>query len=270
MKVLRCTPEYFDVVYKINPHMKVGSVDLRKAKEQWEGLGKVYERVGISCEVIQGRAGLPDMVFAANSGLPFKKASGRKAFLRSQMKNEERKGEVPHYAEWFKQNGFDLVHLPDNNIPFEGMGDLIYSSDRSFLFGGYGFRTSKEILPFIQDLTGISVHPLHLVDPAFYHLDTCLCVLNKESALVYPAAFDASSYEFLKETFGDLIPVTKEEAYRFVCNAHCPNEVHVILQQGSPRVEEELMRCGFKPLPVETGEFLKSGGSVSCMKLELE
>ena len=58
----------------------------------------------------------------------------------------------------------------------------------------------------------------------------------------------------------------EEEAMRMVCNGHCPDRRHFLVQQGSPRVKAQLEEFGFVVIELDTSEFLLSGGSVFCMK----
>ena len=69
-------------------------------------------------------------------------------------------------------------------------------------------------------------------------------------------------------TNADLIEADKYEAEElFACNATCPNGKDVIIQAGCVTVNAELRRRGFIVHEVSTEEFLKSGGSVFCMKM---
>ena len=51
------------------------------------------------------------------------------------------------------------------------------------------------------------------------------------------------------------------------CNACCPDGRNVLMQRGCERTGAALRAAGFTVRELETGEFLKSGGSVFCMKL---
>jgi len=51
----------------------------------------------------------------------------------------------------------------------------------------------------------------------------------------------------------------------FACNA-CSIAGTVIIEQSAVRTIQELRDRGFTVVPVDTSEFLKSGGSVYCMK----
>jgi N-dimethylarginine dimethylaminohydrolase len=269
MKILRCRPTYFDVVYAINPHMKVGSVDKQKATQEWEDLGEIYESIGVQVETLDGAEGFPDMVFTANQSFPWKDASGKKHVALSRMASKERAGEVAFFKEFYEKAGYLIHEMPEHLGTFEGMGDAIWHADGSQIWGGHGYRTKKEVYDWLSQETGKPVVTLALHDPAFYHLDVCLCVLNETTALVYPPAFDEESYAKIQSGFENLIEITKEEAYNFVCNAHAPDQKHVILQQGSPRIEALLKEKAFIPIPLSTAEFIKAGGSVFCMKMDL-
>jgi N-dimethylarginine dimethylaminohydrolase len=137
MKILRVNPEHFDVLYAINPHMKPGSVNLEEARLQWEDLGRVYEKIGVECEVIPGQAGLPDMVFSANQSLPFFK-NGKPCVVLSNMAHPERQPEVEFFKEWYEKQGYEIFSIP-KELDLEGMGDFAYSKDWSRFFAAFGF-----------------------------------------------------------------------------------------------------------------------------------
>lgn len=267
--ILRISPIHFDVIYQINPHMKVGSVDRALAMKQWEDLGKVYEEIGVTCHVLEGQPGFPDMVFSANQSFPFLNAKGEKAVILSRMAKQERRGEVPFVGEWYRAHGYEVVELPEEAGFFEGMGDTIYDSRHGQIFGAYGHRAEKKAYEYISKITGLPVLTLELVSEDFYHLDVALTVLNQDTALIYSPAFAEHSLRELRPFFKNLIEVSKEEAYNFALNAHCPDGKHVILQKGSSQTEAALKANGFIPIPVDTSEYIKSGGSVFCMKMDL-
>ena len=54
--------------------------------------------------------------------------------------------------------------------------------------------------------------PLELVDPYYYHLDTCFCPLSPGEAIYFPPAFDDYGRKALEELVTSLIPVDEEEA----------------------------------------------------------
>ena len=109
---------------------------------------------------------------------------------------------------------------------------------------------------------------LPLVCPEFYHLDTCFCPINEKTALVYPPSFAEKSLKLIAKVFPDLIEVSQHEAMDLMaCNAVSFFGSSVVLHRGSAEVNKALRERGFEVYEVETGEFMKSGGSVFCMKM---
>ncbi len=269
-RVLMTTPEHFEVAYVINPHMEghIGAVDRDEARRQWTALRKTYLALGFDVQVLEGRPGLPDMVFCANQTLPYLDADGRRGVVLSRMHAPQRRDEVAHFATFFHDLGYDTRPLPEHVRAFEGMGDALWHPGRALLWGGYGFRTDPQAYEALTARLGVPVLALRLEDPDFYHLDTCLCVLDETTALIYPGAFDADGLRLLAHFFPRLLEAPEDEARRrLACNAHSPDGRRVIIQRGNAHTCRMLAEAGFTPLEVETSEFLKAGGSVFCMKL---
>jgi N-dimethylarginine dimethylaminohydrolase len=110
---------------------------------------------------------------------------------------------------------------------------------------------------------------LELVDPRFYHLDTCFCPLGEGRALYYPPAFEASSRAMLEASFEQLVAVPEDEALRFACNALVVDEA-VVMNAGCPQTCAQLERLGLRRVETPTDEFIKAGGSVKCLVLMLD
>jgi len=270
-RVLLTTPTHFDVEYVINPHMSenVGAVNKQVAFQQWKAIRAVYRALDVEPVVTNGQSGLPDMVFCANQTLPFYRPDTEtRGVVLSRMHAEERAPEVPYYADFFDEHGYEVESLPDDvDGDFEGMGDALWHPGRYLLWGGYGFRTAPEVYEAISHLLDVPVVLLRLVDADYYHLDTCLCPLDAEHALVAPAAFDDEGRALIDAMFDTVIEAPDEEArHQFACNAHCPDGAHVLIQEGCDRTTQRLREQGFRPIELDTSEFLKSGGSVFCMK----
>ena len=270
-RLLVTSPGHFEVEYVINPHMAghIGDVDQDRAWTQWKSVRQAFVDCGLEVADVSGVDGLPDMVFCANQTLPaIRPDTGHREVVLSRMYAEQRRGEVEHYRRFFEAAGYTVHdHLVGTDTPFEGMGDAIWHADRYLLWGGHGFRTSAHAYDVIERVLDVRILMLYLDDPDFYHLDTCLCVLDADHALIYPGAFDAEGLSLLRRFFRVVIEATEEEARGlFACNATCPDGKHVIIQQGCANTCAQLRAHGFTPIEVDTGEFLKSGGSVYCMK----
>lgn len=269
-RVMMVSPDHFDVQYVINPHMEghVGTVDRGAARQEWEALRRTYEQLGVDVSTADGVQGLPDMVFCANQTLPFyNPRSGEQGVILSHMHADQRRDEVAHLEEAFMRVGYPARRLPEGVGDFEGMGDAIWHHDRYLLWGGYGYRTDVEVYQHLSRMLNLRVLALRLSDPDFYHLDTCLSVLDEQTALIFPSAFDEDGLAFLSHFFKRLIEAPENEARTlFACNAHSPDGKHVLIQRGCTETNRRLATAGFKPVELDTDEFLKSGGSVFCMK----
>ena len=141
---------------------------------------------------------------------------------------------------------------------------------RQLLYIGYGFRTDLKALERAAKLLHCPVVALKLIDPSFYHLDTALSVLDQQTAIYAPEAFDKDSQQLLQRLFPRLIRAPLNEAkLGFVTNGHCPDGKHFIVHEGSTTTNQAVKAAGFQVIERNTSEFMKAGGSVFCMKMML-
>lgn len=268
---LMVTPEHFTVEYVINPHMEghIGNVDRAKAMLEWQQVRDAFVKSGVEVHEIAGEPGLPDMVFCANQSLPFLSEDGRKEVIMSIMHADQRKDEVAFIEQWYRKNGYLIHYLDGDSITdFEGMGDAIWHTGKRLIWGGYGFRSSLDAYKVVSETFDVPVIALELLHPAFYHLDTCFCMLDSETALIYPGAFTAEGLALIRKLIPNIIEANQFEAEElFACNASCPDGKNVIIQYGCEDVNAKLREAGFTVHEVSTDEYRKSGGSVFCMKI---
>src|SRR6266403_2204558 len=115
------------------------------------------------------------------------------------------------------QKQWKELHARLSNLDFEGEGDALFGGDA--LFCGYKFRSDIQSHRALADILGCLVISVELVDPRFYHLDTCFCPLPDGSAFWFPSAFDEYGQRAIREHVRELIEVSEEEAKHFSCNA---------------------------------------------------
>ena len=262
MAILMCRPDHFGVEYEINPWMHVSvSVDHALAAAQWTALHDTYRGLGAAVDLAEPRAGLPDMVFTANAAVVWK----GKAVLSS-FRHPERQGEEPYWRAELERRGLAVAGL-SSGLAFEGAGDALFVGDR--LFCGYGFRTDRAAHAELGRRLGVEVVSLELVDPRFYHLDTCFCPLNDSTVLFAPGALAAASARLVRALVPHVIQVPVDVAAGFACNA-MPVDGVVVSSLAAGRLEQPLADAGFRTIELPMSEFMKSGGGVRCLSLPLD
>jgi N-dimethylarginine dimethylaminohydrolase len=250
-------------------------VDHPEALKQWNRLHNTYQSLrikGLIDDVLQVKPvkDCEDMVFAANQSFPWM-MNGEKAVVLGRMKYPSRQKEIPAVKKFFVQQGYKVLDLPAD-VVFEGTGDCIPHPDFSFLWMGYGHRSELSAVDALKQLLGVDVVTLKLVNEKFYHLDTCFLPLNTNTVLICREAFDPESLAKISEGFKSVIEIPVEEAEKlFALNAHVipPRNGKpgaAIVQQGTAKTLEALKAAGFTVHELNTTEFMKSGGSVFCMK----
>ena len=261
-RILMCPPDFYGIEYEINPWMsRARGSSPERARSQWQALHDALASLGVGLELMTPQQGLPDLVFTANAGLVFKNR-----FFSSRFRHDVRAKESPHFDAWFAAHGFAVEQM-QADVYFEGAGDALFCGDH--LIAGYRIRSDALGHQFLGRSLGVQVLPVELVDPRFYHLDTCFCPLSPTEALWFPPAFDTYGQKVLTRNIPDLIPVVEEEAARFACNAVVVGK-SVIANAGSDRLASDLTARGYEVRFVELDEFIKAGGSAKCLTIRLD
>jgi N-dimethylarginine dimethylaminohydrolase len=258
-RYLMCRPTYFAVTYRINPWMDpTAPYDNALAVQQWTTLYDTFVRLGHTVDLIDPVAGLPDMVFAANGATV---VDGR--VLAVQFRDPERADEAPAYASWFERAGFPVTESKHTN---EGEGDILLAGD--VLLAGTGFRTVHAAHAQTQEVFGRPVITLQLVDPAYYHLDTALCVLDDTNVAYLPSAFSAGSQAVLRRLFPDAVIATAADAEVLGLNAVSDGHT-VVLPVQAVALNAALRARGYETIGVDLSELRKAGGGPKCCTLEV-
>jgi hypothetical protein len=153
------------------------------------------------------------------------------------------------------------------NVTFEGCGDTLINYDTGEVFGGFGFRTDERAYQQLENLIRKPIYRLKLVNPEFYHLDTCLALINADTAAIVEEAFDRESLAFLKTKFKNIVRIPLDEGRKQLAgNMTSVGGRTVIMNTGCDVTKEQLETLGISVIEVDTSEFVKAGGSVFCMK----
>ena len=262
---LMCPPKLYDVNYVINPWMQgnIHASSQARAAEQWQRLYEAVSNIA-SVELVEPQPGSPDMVFTANAGLERNGTVVISSFFHAERQDEE-----PHFRTWFREAGYTILDIP-RSTPFEGEGDALFSIDGTRLWVGYGPRTAASSHQALRNAWDIEVTPLHLIDPRFYHLDTCFAPLQGGYVMYFPEAFDRASIEQIEAFYPPekRIIVAAEDALRFACNAINVDRT-IILNEISRELSSQLESRGFHVVQITLSEFLKAGGAAKCLVMKL-
>jgi ornithine aminotransferase len=274
--LMMSSPRHFEVSYTINPWMDPSqwSVSAKRlasdARRGWAQLKATYERLGARVTTQPAVRGLPDMVFTANAALVL----DRKVLL-ARFLCKERQGEESPDRAFFEalraQGHVDAIVEPPAGLYFEGAGDAIWDAGRRVIWTGHGQRSSREMNTVIESLFGVRTVPLELIDPRFYHLDTCFCVLGGGEVLWYPAAFSPESADTVRRVAGpsSLIEATTEDAMHLGVNSVCLGR-DVVMCHASAVTRAALEARGYRVHVVPLDSFNRSGGAAYCLTLRLD
>jgi ornithine aminotransferase len=273
--LMMSSAEHFEVSYRINPWMEPSqwAVSAERladdARRGWEALRATYERLGAVVDVQAPVRGLPDLVFTANAAMVL----DRKVLL-ARFLHGERQGEEVHNRAFFEalraRGVIDEIIEPPAGLSFEGAGDAIWDASRQLVWTGYGQRSSREMFRVIEQEFGAPAIALELVDPRFYHLDTCFCVLEGGEVLWYPPALSASAAEAVREIVGEdrLIEATDDDAFHLGVNSVCIGR-DVVMCHVSAATQAALAARGYRVHRVPLDSFNRSGGAAYCLTLRL-
>jgi len=276
-RYLMCAPDFFDVVYEINPWMDASApVDRDLALEQWHTLVGTYRGLGHVVHELAPRPGLPDMVYAANGATV---VDGR--VLVASFATAQRTAEAAHHAAWHSEHALELgwtaVTPPSHTN--EAEGDFAVLAD--VVLAGYGFRTDPRAHAELAEVAGVPAISLRLVDERYYHLDVALAVLEDGPVLGvpvgtpgrgniawYPPAFSPSSQAVIRRLFPEALVAADVDAEVLGLNLVSDGR-HVVVPSRAEKLAAQLAEVGYTPVPVDLSELLKGGGSIKCCTQEL-
>jgi N-dimethylarginine dimethylaminohydrolase len=267
---------HFEVSYKINPWMtpeawrRDEAHNRAEAREAQQRLAAALRQAGARVTVMEGAAGLPDMVFPANAAVILNKRA-----LVSRFRFHERQGEEAHFLAELKHleelGALTEIAQTPKGCWLEGAGDCMWDATRQSFWAGFGPRSAFESIDAIRDYFGVAVVPLELVSSRYYHLDTCFVPLSGGEILYYPPAFSKLALAAIRERVPahDLVEASDEDAERFSVNAVNIGR-DIIAATPSQRLADVLNERGYSVTPVPLRPFIMAGGGAYCMTLRLD
>ncbi len=230
--------------------------------QQWKNLYAALREFA-DVRLLHPRPGSPDMTFVAHGALVNFGVAAVSSFTHSQRQTEEEP-----LRTWLEEAGFLLWNTP-RETPFEGEGDALFDV-AGRLWMAHGARTCRYSHRHIADAWHADPISLHLVDPRFYHLDTCFAPLSGGHVLYYPGAFDAASLRLIEDAYPPRMRValSEVETAHFGCNVINAGR-QVIVHEDGGTIARRLRALGYHVAEVPLGEFLRGGGAAKSLALRL-
>ena len=223
---------------------------------------------------------VPDLIFAANWGLPLPRLPKPTVILAS-MKYKQRQREEPIVKHILESR--DIICLPPLPTVFEGQAELKWFHGGRKAIQGYGFRSTAAAVPAIRNrlhsiyqsygLPDPEILALKQIDPALYHLDLCLLEIDAGRCLVMKQAFSARDLNRIKAFLGPSNVLVLDTPNLFLCNSIVLKDKILVNKSlvPDPATYRQIEAFTNKKIHVlDTSEFNKSGGGIRCMVLAME
>ena len=110
---------------------------------------------------------------------------------------------------------------------------------------------------------------IHHFDAHFLHLDTLLCLADRNLAMACTDVLDDRLLERLGELGINLLPVRYKEARRLGCNLLALGNKRVLTAGTCSRLDAALAMRGYRSIAVDLSEFALCGGGVHCLTMPL-
>jgi len=232
---------------------ELGKPNYELALKQHDDYIEALKKCGVKVKVLPADENFPDSCFVEDTAVITRKCaiiSNPGAATR----NKEAQLMIPTIKEYFSDDQIEYIKAPGT---MEG-GDVMMVGDHFYI--GRSARTNEEgIKQFIailekHGLSGSEV-PLEKV----LHLKTGVNYIENHNMLV--------SGEFItKADFKDFNKIIIPEDEAYAANCIWVND-RVIVPAGYPTVEKSIRDAGYEVILVDTSEYKKLDGGLSCLSL---
>ena len=232
---------------------ELGKPIYEKALKQHEDYIKALEICGVKVTVLEAMEAFPDSCFVEDTAVLAKNCA-----IISNPGAKTRKEESKHMVETIKKfYPHDKIEYIKDPGTMEG-GDIMMAGDHFYI--GLSARTNQEganqlICALEKHGYTSSVVPLKEV----LHLKTGLAYLENNNLLV---AGEFVTSEIFKSF--NRIEILPEESYSANC-IWVNNKV--IVPEGYPKTEKAIRDLGYEVVTVDTSEYKKIDGGLSCLSL---
>lgn len=230
---------------------ELGKPDYELAIKQHDSYVKALKSCGVEVTVLGADERFPDSCFVEDVAVCTKKFA-----MIAKPGASSRKGEEKEIIEVIKNFHNDIEYIKKPGT-LEG-GDVMIVGDHFYV--GLSKRTNREgAKQLIKALAkyGMSVSIVEILE--MLHLKSGLAYLE-DNVLLITGEF-INNLEFKKF---NKIMIDEEETY----SANCIRvNDYVLVPAGYPKTKEKIEAAGFKVIVVDTSEYRKVNGGLSCLSL---
>jgi len=254
---------------------KAGSINLEKALSEFIDFYSLLSQFAI-VYLLPTTGNFQDLYYVANIGVALDPTDSGIPFILSNFRSGPRVNEEIIGRNFLSSMNFACFQPP---YFFEGKADCLRIK-KGVYASGYGIRTDKQTHKWLMDNFNIKVISIKMTEPALYHLDCNLFVINEENILACTELLDPKDLKELeKET--NIIPISIDDAFSGSCNSIQTGNGAIInasllssFKENSDDYFNEVKRIdklgkifadlGYELILIELKEATKSGALASC------
>lgn len=237
----------------ITSNPQLGQPIYEKALEQHKCYIEALKKCGVNVTVLPADDAFPDSCFVEDVAV----VTAKCAVITNpgaSTRNHETESMIPVLKNFYPEDKIEYIKAPGT---LEG-GDVMMCGDTFYV--GLSARTNEEGIKQFSDILGkygytVIAVPLEKV----LHLKTGVNYLENNKMLVCGEFIDKAEFASY-----DRIVIPEDEAY--AANCIWMNGT-VIVPEGYPAVKAAVEAAGYPVLCVDTSEFRKIDGGLSCLSL---
>ena len=232
---------------------ELGKPDYELALKQHASYIEALKKCGVEVTVLPADENFPDSCFVEDTAVLTRKC----AIITNpgaESRNREIESMIPVIKKFYPEDCIEYIQAPGT---LEG-GDVMMVGDHFYV--GKSARTNEEgIRQFIAILEKYGLTGSEVELKEVLHLKTGVNYIENNNMLVSGEFIEKPEFEKYNK-----IVIPEDEAY--AANCIWVNDT-VIVPEGYPAVLKAVQDAGYKTLLVDTSEFRKIDGGLSCLSL---
>ena len=241
------------IEFGITSAPELGKPDYELAAKQHEKYIEALKLCGVAVTVLEADEDFPDSCFVEDTAVITRKCA-IVSNPGAPSRNKEVEQMIPTLRSFFPDDRIEYIRPPGT---LEG-GDVMMVGDHFYV--GLSARTNAEgIRQFIEILERYGLSGSEVALEKALHLKTGVNYIENNNMLVAGEFIDKADFAGYNK-----IVIPEDEAY--AANCIWVND-KVIVPAGYPAVEKAVRGAGYEILLVDTSEYKKVDGGLSCLSL---